>query len=115
MTAEFLVPDQVVTADGTGPPLEAPGEFLLLTLGVEEVVEQESLEVMVYGSADGSTWSAKPLLAMPQKFYRSVSRYAIALDQHPDVRWLQARWKVARWGRGSLKPRFRFYVTVQAG
>jgi len=36
------------------------------------------------------------------------------LASRPDVKWLQVRWHVNRWGRGSLKPLFSFYVFAQA-
>lgn len=115
--AAFLVPDQVIEKDGTGPAVELgedAGGLLEITLGVLEVVEQESLEVSVWGSAGGVDWGKVPLLTVPQKFYAGTSVYLLNLTGSAEVRHLQARWKVNRWGRGSLVPRFRLYVGVRA-
>jgi hypothetical protein len=34
----------------------------------------------------------------------------VDLSRSPDVRYLRAQWKMNRWGRGSLKPLFGFYI-----
>ena len=79
----------------------------------EPIVEQESLDVSIWGSADGKEWGAKPLIAFPQKFYVGVYTILLDLSAHPEVRYLQARWQVARWGVGSTKPMFTFYVFAE--
>ncbi len=117
MPNHFLVPpDTTVTANGSGPVLElgaAAGQALLLSLGITKIVEQESLDVAIWGSTDGQEWGAAPLLAFPQKFYVGVYALLLDLRAKPDVKFLQARWKVARWGVGSTKPEFTFYVFVE--
>jgi hypothetical protein len=116
MPNSFLVPETKVTEDGTGPVLNlgpAAGKMLLLTLGITDIVEQESLDVAVWGSADGADWGAQPLLAFPQKFYRGTYALLLDLSERPEVRHLQARWKVARWGVGSTTPLFGFYVFAE--
>jgi len=35
------------------------------------------------------------------------------LGQRPDIKFLQARWEVNRWGRGIPRAHFRFAVEVQ--
>jgi hypothetical protein len=110
----FLLPEITVSADGTGPLLDL-GEVtagVLVTLGVLAVIEQESLLVLIHGSADGVEWSAEPLVQFPQKFYAGVS--AVFLDvRRRSVRFLQARWKTDRWGRGPKTPMFRFYLLAE--
>jgi hypothetical protein len=72
LDSHLLPPGTVITAKGEGVPLDisaASGKTLLLTLKISEIVEQEALDVSVWGSADGVTWDAKPLAAFPQKFY----------------------------------------------
>ena len=110
----FLLPETTVNADGTGPNLDL-GEGaagLLLTLGVSDVIEQESLLVSIHGSADGAEWSPDPLVQFPQKFYTGVSAVFLNAGAR-SVRFLQARWKVDRWGRGTKTPMFRFYVAAE--
>jgi hypothetical protein len=117
MLEAFLVPDKtVVTAKADGPALDvspAGGRVFLLTLGITDVIEQESLDVSVQGSADGTTWDPKPLAAFPQKFYREEVSLLLDLSAKPEVKFIRAHWEVNRWGRGSETPRFEFCVTVR--
>lgn len=113
----FLVPpDTQVEANGNGPVVElgsSAGRAILLTLGITKIVEQESLELSVWGSADGTEFGTAALLAFPQKFYVGASASLLDLSQHADAKYLQARWKVARWGVGSSTPMFTFYVFAE--
>jgi hypothetical protein len=76
-------------AKGDGPALDVSrisGRIFLLTLAITNIIEQESLDVGIYGSADGATWDAKPIVAFPQKFYReeiplAAESYGAAGDQ----------------------------------
>jgi hypothetical protein len=116
MPNNFLVPETQVQANGSGPALElgaSAGQPILLTLGITKIVEQESLEVAVWGSADGQEWGSAPLIAFPQKFYDGTYSILLDLGKRPEVKFLQARWKVARWGVGSTQPMFRFYVFAE--
>src|SRR5437762_9787953 len=117
MIDTFLVPDKtVVTAKGDGPALDVSGaanRTLLLTLQITSIIEQESIDVSVYGSADGVTWSAKPLLKFPQKFYHGDHPALLDLSAHKDVKFLRAHWDVNRWGRGTETPHFEFYVSAK--
>ena len=116
MFPEFLLPETTVREAGAGPEISLgnqQGETLILTLGITRIVEQESLDLSVWGSADGSDWGARPLLSFPQKFYCGTYQMAIDLSQHPDVKYLQARWQVNRWGKGDSKPLFGIYLFIQ--
>ena len=116
MPNNFLVPETKVEQNGTGPALDlgsAAGKTLVLSLGITEIVEQESLDVSIWGSADGKEWGAQPLTAFPQKFYAGVYTILLDLSGHPEVRQLQVRWQVARWGVGSTKPMFAFYLFAE--
>ncbi len=106
----------VVSAKGDGPTVDvsgATGRVFLLTLEVTKIIEQESLEVSIYGSADGAVWGAKPLVSFPQKFYSGQSPMLLDLTGHPDVRFVRAHWEVARWGRGTETPMFEFGVRLK--
>ncbi|MEJ7605284.1 MAG: hypothetical protein WKF37_03230 [Bryobacteraceae bacterium] len=115
MLPNFLLPEQALSEDGEGPAIEIPaGRTLELTLGITHVIEQESLDVSVYGSADGSNWSPKPLTAFPQKFYPGIWSILLDLSPQPDLRQLKVRFKMNRWGKWSSGPTFRFYVFAAA-
>jgi hypothetical protein len=113
----YLVAEKTkVTAKGDSAPIDVLGlssHVLLLTLHITDVIEQESLDVSIYGSADGTTWSEKPLMAFPQKFYRGEHPLLLDLSDKPDVKMLRAHWEVARWGRGTDTPMFEFEVRAR--
>jgi hypothetical protein len=113
----FLVPEKtVVNAKGDGPALDvsgASGRVFLLTLSITGIIEQESLDVAIFGSADGATWAAKPLAAFPQKFYREEVPLLLDLTATPEVKFIRAHWEVARWGRGTETPMFEFNVSLR--
>lgn len=106
----------VVTANGDGPIVDvrgAAGRVFLLTLEVTRIIEQESLEVSVSGSADGAAFGAKPVAAFPQKFYCGQSPLLLDLTAHPDVKFVRAHWEVARWGRGTETTMFEFGLRLK--
>lgn len=116
MLPTFLLEEQVVRANGSGPVTELGSDrpsLISLTLGITRVIEQESLDLAIMGSADGQTWLEKPLLSFPQKFYCGVYTLLLDLSSYPDVRYLRADWKVSRWGRGEPTPLFNFYLFAQ--
>jgi len=116
MLPNFLLPETTVRAAGIGPEIdlgEQQGETLILTLGITRIIEQESLDVAIWGSSDGSDWGAKPLMTFPQKFYCGTYQILLDLTEHPDIRFLRAKWQVNRWGKGDSKPLFTVYLFVQ--
>ncbi|MGD0183342.1 MAG: hypothetical protein ABSC15_26325 [Terriglobales bacterium] len=117
MIDSFLVSDKtVVNAKGDGPAVDvssAANRVFLLSLNITGIVEQESLDVSILGSADGTTWGPKPLTNFPQKFYQAQHPLLLDLTGQPNVKFLRAHWEVARWGRGSETPMFEFHVTIK--
>ena len=117
MIDTYLVPEKTaVTAKGDGAPVDvsaAAGATLLATLHITHIVEQESLDVSLFGSADGAAWEPKSLAAFPQKFYLGEHPLLVDLSAHPEVKFLRAHWEVNRWGRGSDTPQFGFHVTLK--
>jgi hypothetical protein len=92
--------------------LDGQSGFILVTLGILEVIEQQSLLISIHGSPDGTDWTASPLVEFPQKFYTGVS--AVLIDTTTaSIRFLRAEWKADRWGRGSKTPSFRFYLFAE--
>jgi hypothetical protein len=117
MIDTFLVPEKtLVNAKGDGPAVDVTGavnRVFLLSLEITKIIEQESLEVSVYGSVDGAAWSAKPIVSFPQKFYCDESPMLLDLKAHPDVKWVRGHWEVARWGRGTETPMFEFSIRLK--
>jgi hypothetical protein len=73
---------------------------------ITDQIEQESVDVSIYGSEDGQAWGKMPLLKMPQRFYRGDTRQILDLSMKPEVRFLRAKWELARWGRVAPHPMF---------
>jgi len=117
MIDTFLVPVKtLVNANGDGTVVDVSSAFnrvFLLSLEITKIIEQESLEVSVYGSVDGTTWSSKPIASFPQKFYCEQSPMLLDLTAHPDVKFVRAHWEAARWGRGTETPMFEFSVRLK--
>lgn len=117
MIDTFLVPEKTtVSAKGDGQAVDvsaAQNRVLLVTLAITNIIEQESLDVSVQGSADGAAWDPKPLLIYPQKFYRGDHPLLLDLTAQPQVKFLRAHWEVARWGRGVETPMFEFQLALK--
>jgi hypothetical protein len=117
MMEAFLVPEKTVaTAKGDGPAIElgaSSTRVFLLNLAITEIIEQEALDVSVHGSADGTTFDPKPIVAFPQKFYCGEYPLLIDVSATPEVKAIRAHWEVNRWGRGTETPMFEFCVTVR--
>jgi len=116
-TEMILIPaGTAVTAKGDGPAVDvsaASGRVFLVTLAITKIIEQESLDVSIYGSADGATWSVKSIAAFPQKFYCEEVPLLLDLSEHADVKLVRAHWEVARWGRGTETPLFELGVIMK--
>lgn len=111
-----LVAPTSVTAKGDGQAVDVSGassRVFLLTLSITKIIEQESLDVSVYGSPDGATWSPKSIAAFRQEFYCGEFPLLLDLSAHPDVKLVRAHWEVARWGRGTETPMFEFGVSMK--
>ena len=116
-TDAVLVPAKTVaSAKGDGPSVDLSGtsnRVYLVTLEITKIIEQESLEVSIHGSADGMTWGAKPIITLPQKFYCGQSPLLLDVTAHPVVKFVRAHWEVSRWGRGVETPMFEFGVSLR--
>jgi hypothetical protein len=78
----------------------------LCRLTVTDQIEQESLDVSIWGSADGETWSKRPLLMLPQQFYRGTTKMILDLSLRAGTKFIRARWELFRWGRVAPIPMF---------
>jgi hypothetical protein len=116
MLRYFLLPESIARADGTGPEIDLGsrrGKLLVLTLGITRILEQESLELSVWGSADGERWGSKPLAKFPPKFYCGLYSILLNLGSQNDVRFVRAQWTMSRWSKRESMPMFGFYVYAE--
>jgi hypothetical protein len=117
MIDTFLVADKtVVSAKGDGESVDVSGaasRVFLLTLDITKIVEQEALDVSIFGSADGTAWTPKSIVAFPQKFYCEESPLLLDLTGHADVKFVRAHWEASRWGRGTEIPMFEFSLRLK--
>ena len=71
MLRNFLLPESIARADGTGPEIDLGskrGKLLVLTLGITRILEQESLEVTVWGSRTANAGTPSPWPSFPPSF-----------------------------------------------
>jgi len=117
MIDTYLVAEKtIVNTKGYGSAISldgTSGRVFLVALNITSIVEQEALELSVFGSPDGEAWSPKPLLTFPQKFYRGESPLLLDLSETADVKFVRAHWEVNRWGRGPEQPMFEFSVRLK--
>ena len=113
----FLVPTKTIAnGKGDSSALDVSGtasQVFLLTLDITNILEQQSLDVSIFGSADGTTWGTKPIISFPQKFYRGQHPLLLDLTAHRDAKFVRAHWEVNRWGRGTSTPMFEFHLAIR--
>ena len=85
---------------------ETISRTLFCTRTVADQIEQESLDVSIWGSADGQDFGKRPLLKLPQQFYRGTTKLVLDISLRPEVKFLRAGWELNRWGRVSPDPMF---------
>jgi hypothetical protein len=116
MLPTLLLPESIARADGNGPEFDLGsqrGKLLVLTLGITRIIEQESLEVSIWGSQDGERWSSRPIVTFPPKFYCGIYSTLLNLSSQPDVRFVRVTWKMSRWSKADAMPMFGFYVYAE--
>ena len=117
MIDALLVPERtVVTANGESAPLDlsrAETRIFLLTLSIISAVEQESIELSVFTSEDGTKWDSKSIAVLPQKFYVGEYPLLVDLSAAPNAKFVRVHWDVNRWGRGPTAPHFEIAVRVR--
>jgi len=105
-----LIPENTrMEANGGGAAFDISSSAtrtFLCRLTITDQIEQESLDVSIWGSADGETWSKKPLLMLPQQFYRGTTKLILDLSLRPETKFIRARWELFRWGRVAPTPMF---------
>jgi hypothetical protein len=107
-----LVPSGTrVESNGEGNSVDISGSATRTFLCVMEItdqIEQESLDVSVWASADGQNWGTKPIIKLPQSFYHGEARMVLDLSLRPEFKYIRPQWELNRWGRVAPLPMFVF-------
>jgi hypothetical protein len=96
-------------SNGDSPPIDVSitqTRTFLCRLTVSDQLEQESLDVSIWGSADGQDFGKRPLLKIPQQFYRGTTKMVLDISFRTEVKFLRAKWELNRWGRVAPTPMF---------
>ncbi len=102
MEIDLIALHTQVEENGAGEAIDISASTtrtFLATLLVTDQMEQESIDVSIGGSSDGQNWGAKPILKLPQQFYRGETRAVLDLALRPEVKFIRAQWELNRWGR----------------
>lgn len=118
MAMEFdLIPfDTRVEENGEGEKVDVSASStrtFFCVMIITDQIEQESIDVSIWGSADGENWGAHPILKLPQSFYRGDTRAVLELVLVPEIKFIRARWELNRWGRVAPLPMFRVGLRLQ--
>src|ERR1700731_447680 len=106
---DLILAGMRLEANGDGAAFDisaSPTCTFLCRLTVTDQIEQESLDVSIWGSPDGETWTKKPLLKLPQQFYEQTTKMLRDLSLRPETKFIRARWELNRWGRVAPTPMF---------
>jgi hypothetical protein len=106
---DLIPPGTQLTSNGEGEPCDISSSAtrtFLCSMVITSQIEQESVDISVWGSEDGQNWGTKPLLKIPQSFYRGETRQILDVSLKPEIRFLRAKWELVRWGRVAPHPMF---------
>ena len=112
MALEFdlIPPETLVEENGGAEAVDISGSAtrtFFCVMYVYDQIEQESIDVSIWASADGENWGTHPILKLPQRFYRGETRAVLELMLRPEVKFIRAKWDLNRWGRVAPLPMFR--------
>ena len=111
MAMEFeLIPQgTLVRESGNGSALDiraSQTRTFFCLVEITDQIEQESVDVSIWASADRENWGVHPILKLPQQFYRGETRAVLDLTLVPEVNFIRAGWELNRWGRVAPLPMF---------
>ena len=92
MELDLIAPHSLLGASAEGESVDVGASAtrtFLCNLVISDQIEQESLDVSIWGSADGQSWGTHPILRLPQRFYRGETRAVLELALRPEVNRIQ--------------------------
>jgi hypothetical protein len=109
MEIDLVPPNTRVVENGMADVVDirsSPTRTFFCHLMITDQIEQESIDVSIWGSPDGAAWGTTPILMLPQQFYRGETRALLDLAMVPEVNFIRANWDLNRWGRVAPEPMF---------
>ncbi|HSZ19130.1 MAG TPA: hypothetical protein VK770_05025 [Candidatus Acidoferrum sp.] len=109
MEFDLIPPGTLLQENGHGETVDVRASAtrtFFCTMLIREQIEQESVDVSIWGSADGENWGTHPLLKLPQQFYRGETRAVLELALVPEINFIRSGWELNRWGRVAPLPKF---------
>lgn len=106
---DLIAPRTRLVENGFSAPVEiraSQTRTFFCLLMITEQIEQESVDISIWGSRDGENWSGFPILKLPQQFYCGETRAVLDLHSVPEVNFIRAGWELNRWGRVAPTPFF---------
>lgn len=111
-----LLPENMCRTGGIGPMFDLGsdcGKLLVVTLAIDQVVEQGGLIISIWGSEDGTDWGMKPLVSFPEKYYCGLYSQLLNLAMRPETRYLRVQWSMRGWGKTNRLPLFSFELYLE--
>ena len=109
MQIDLIAQGTLVKENGSGVAVDiraSQTRTFFCVMNIADQIEQESLDISIWGSADGENWGTHPILKLPQQFYRGETRAVLDLALVPEVIFIRGAWDLARWGRVAPTPMF---------
>jgi hypothetical protein len=109
MEFDLIPPVTLVKQNGFGEAVNVRASqtrTFFCVMNIADQIEQESVDVSIWGSADGENWGTHPILKLPQQFYRGETRAVLDLTLVPEINFIRAGWELNRWGRVAPLPMF---------
>lgn len=109
MEIDLISQGTLVQENGSGSAVDirtSPTRTFFCVMDISDQIEQESVDVAIWGSTDGENWGTQPILKLPQQFYRGETRAVLDLSLVPGINFIRAGWELNRWGRVAPLPKF---------
>jgi hypothetical protein len=108
----FLLDEIEARESGVGAAIPIPQDLppVNVTLGITRVLQQECLDVSVWGDNDTGVWIR--LASFPNKCYCGTYTMPLNLADNPHISRLRVEWKMTRWNQSGEAPLFGFYVSL---
>lgn len=109
MEFELIPQGSLVKENGYGAAVDvrtSRTRTFFCVMDITDQIEQELVDVSIWGSADGEYWGTHPILKLPQQFYRGETRAVLDLTLVPEFNFIRAGWELNRWGRVTPLPMF---------
>jgi hypothetical protein len=109
MQIDLIAPGTLVKENGFSAAVDirtSQTRTFFCEMNIVDQIEQESVDVAIWGSQDGENWGTHPIQKLPQQFYRGETRAVLDLTLAPEANFIRAGWELARWGRVAPTPMF---------